>query len=60
MAKKQNKYSYVFVIQGNYGYGWDDLTEEETYKEAREQLKCYNENEPNVFHRKIQRRVLNK
>ena len=34
-----------FVLQGNYGSGWDDLTSEETRKAAREQLKCYRENE---------------
>lgn len=24
---KQNKYCYLYVLQGNYGYGWDDLME---------------------------------
>lgn len=27
MAKKTRKYLYLFVLQGNYGAGWDDLTE---------------------------------
>ena len=31
-------------IEVNYGYGWDCETSEYTYKEAREQLKCYREN----------------
>ncbi len=34
----------VYVIQGNYGYGWDDEAEEDTWKEAREQLKTYRAN----------------
>lgn len=34
-----------FILQGNYGHGWEDLCAEETYKEAREQRKCYEANE---------------
>ena len=48
----------IYIIQGNYqSYGWEDLTIEETYKEAKIQLKCYNENEANYPHRIIKRRV---
>lgn len=36
---------YEYEILGNYGYGWDVLTTEETLKEARAQLKCYQLNE---------------
>lgn len=35
----------TWVIQGNYGYGWDDLTEEETKEEALKQKECYDKNE---------------
>ena len=56
--KKQNKYKYLYVVQGNYGYGWDDLTSSEDYKEAKQDLKDYNLNE-NYSHRIIQRRELN-
>ena len=45
-----------FILQGNYGYGWDDLTSEETRREAREQLKCYRENEGGAY--RIIRRAL--
>lgn len=31
-------------IMTNYGYGWECETSEYTYKEAKEQLKCYREN----------------
>ena len=46
----------VYEVQGNYGYGWDFLTEEETAKEARAQKRCYDENEP-YPHRIVKRRV---
>ena len=36
---------YEYEIQGNYGYGWDALTTEETLGQAREQLKTYQSNE---------------
>jgi len=56
---KKNKYTYLHVIQGNYGYGWEDLTAAETYFEARGYLKDYRENEPNTSTRMIERRELN-
>ena len=37
--------AYEYEIQGNYGYGWDVLTTEETLIEAREQLATYRANE---------------
>lgn len=52
----QRKTRDVYDIQGNYGYGWDDLTEETSLKDAKAQLKCYNENEPNIPHRIMKRR----
>lgn len=33
---RKNKYEYLYVVQGNYGYGWDDLTRTEDKKEAIE------------------------
>jgi hypothetical protein len=58
---KKNKYSYLFVVQGNYGYGhgWEDLCASENYKEARANLKDYRLNEVNTPHRLIRRRELN-
>lgn len=57
----------VKVLQGNYGYGWDDLVEYEIddfngdllamNKEIRQDLKDYRENETNASHRVITRRV---
>jgi hypothetical protein len=34
-----------YILQGQYGHGWEDLTAEETFKEARAQKRCYQENE---------------
>jgi hypothetical protein len=36
---------YEFELQGNYGYGWDVLTTEETLKGARAQERTYLANE---------------
>jgi hypothetical protein len=47
---RQRKTRDVWVVQGNYGYGhgWEDLTAEETFKEIRQRVKEYRENEPGV------------
>lgn len=55
--KRVTKWIKEFIIQSNFGYGWDDDTSEDTMKEAREQLKCYRENGVNA--RVITRRVPN-
>lgn len=54
----------VKVLQGNYGYGWDDLCEYDAknktqMKELRDDVKVYRENEPHALHRVITRRVAN-
>ncbi|MBR3444783.1 MAG: hypothetical protein IKH14_02795 [Prevotella sp.] len=51
MIKEGVRKMYEFEVQGNYGYGWDCLTTEETRAEAEAQKKCYDENEPSVPHR---------
>ena len=60
LSKKQNKYSYISVLQGLYfaGYGWEDLCADESYKAIRQNLKEYRENEGGSY-RIIQRRELN-
>ena len=35
----------VYVVQGNYGQGWEDVFESEDRKDAKDRLKEYNENE---------------
>jgi hypothetical protein len=46
-----------YDIESNHGYGFDVVTCEETRQAAREQLRCYRENEPNASHRIVKRRV---
>ena len=46
------KSEFEFEIQGFYSpYGWECLTTETDRHEARERLKEYNQNEPNISHR---------
>lgn len=48
-----------YEIQVNYGYGhgYECVTTEETWKEAKAQLKCYRENEPGTPFRIVKKRV---
>jgi hypothetical protein len=55
---KLNKYIYLYVLQGHYSYGWEDLTASESRKEIRQDLKDYRNNAPNSY-RIIYRRELN-
>ena len=56
--KRNNKYLYEIVVQEFVpGYGWEDSCTEETTKEARDQVKCYQEN--GVAARWVNRRVPN-
>ncbi len=43
-------------IQGNYGHGWECVTTEETWKDAKAQVKCYRANESAPF-RVVKKRV---
>ena len=55
---KPKRTKEVVVLQGNYGYGWDDLiTYEKGDPDIRADLKSYRENEPGVAHRVIYRRI---
>lgn len=52
------KTKLIHVVQGNYGYGhgWEDVTAEDTRKEAVARLREYRENERGVPFRLIRRR----
>jgi hypothetical protein len=52
------KYDYLFVVQGHYGFGWEDVTASLDNKEARGFLKDYRINAPGYSYRMIQRREL--
>ena len=57
---RPNKYLYLYVVQGNYGsYGWEDLAESDTHKEARYNLREYRISSGPAPHRIIQRREPN-
>lgn len=56
---KTKKYCYLFVLQGNCGYGWEDLTQSESYREIRADLRAYRENAPEISYRVINRRERN-
>ncbi len=44
-----NKFNYMYVLQGYYEYGWEDLTAADHtpsgHKEVRDNLKDYRQNE---------------
>ena len=55
---KQNRYNYLFVLQGKYEpHGWEDLTASKNYKEMRVERRLYQTNEGGNY-RIIQRREL--
>ena len=61
---KQRKYNYLFVLQGSYGYGWEDLTatdkaDPNARREIRANLREYRENEGGSY-RIVNRRELAK
>jgi hypothetical protein len=49
MIKKERKTIDEYEVQGNYGHSWECVTTEETWRAAKEQVKCYRENEPVPF-----------
>jgi len=53
MRKTEDEYE----IHGWYTQGWELVTTETTRPAAREQLKCYRENEPGTSFKIIKRRV---
>lgn len=56
MTRKATKYVYLKIVQGNYGFGWEDLTASENTREARANLREYRQNEPGYAYRLISRR----
>lgn len=45
----------IYMIQTNWGYGWETETTEETLVDAREQAKCYRDNACGRFAVRIRR-----
>ena len=46
-----------YHIQGNYSQCFETVTTEETFKAAKDQVKCYRENEKNISFRILKVRV---
>ena len=46
-----------FQIHGNYGQGYEELTCETTWKEAKQCIKDYRENEPGVQFKIVTKRI---
>ena len=44
-APRINKYLYLYILQGFYALGWEDLTASENRAEVRANLKDYRDNE---------------
>ena len=61
MTIKQTKYKYVKVIQGYFGYGWEDVSEygKSGFYTVKNDLKEYRLSNTGAY-RVIDRRVLNK
>ena len=61
MTAKQTKYNYVKVIQGNFGYGWEDVSEynKQEFSTVKNDLKEYRLSNTGTY-RVIDRRLLNK
>ena len=61
MNTKQNKYSYIKVIQGFFGYGWVDVDkyDKQDFSLVKNDLKEYMLSNTGVY-RVIDRRILNK
>ena len=51
------KYEYLYVLQGFYAQGWEDLTASTRRSEVNADKRAYRENEGGAY-RIIQRRVL--
>ncbi len=61
---KKRKYTYLYVLQGNYGHGFEDLTAEDkanpgALKRIRQDRRDYIENDGTCSLRIINRRVPN-
>lgn len=57
VVKARRKMKTGYVIQGNYGGRWEDVSTEETKEDARRCLEDYRVNEPQYLHRLIRRRI---
>ena len=57
IKKKHPKTKEVYVVKANYGYGWDDVSQENTYMNGKIRVREYRDNEKKASHKLITRRV---
>ena len=57
MSNYIRKTTDIYIIQGYYSLGWEDLTIEENLIDGIRCLKDYNENEISFPHRMIKKRI---
>lgn len=55
MYKRKTK--DVYMMMSNYGYGWEEELTEDTYKEAKQQIKTYRENCKNAQYKIVKKRI---
>ena len=48
-TKRINKFLYLYILQGFYGQGWEDLTASENRAEVRDNLKDYRDYERGTY-----------
>lgn len=53
----ERKTADVWILEGNYGCGWEYILEESTREEGIERLREYRENQPQFPVRLIKKRV---
>ena len=46
-----------YEVQGYFGYGWEMVTTEDTWKGAKSQRQCYRDNDSKHIYRIIKKRV---
>ncbi len=56
MAYKRKTYD-EYQLMGNWGYGWDYVLSENSFKGARQQLRCYIENDPSAEYKIVKKRI---
>jgi hypothetical protein len=57
---KTNKFTYLHVVQGDYGagHGWEDVSQSENRKDMLSDLRAYRQAAPEYSYRIIRRREL--
>lgn len=55
LITRHQKTIKTWIVQGDYGSGWEDVTAEETYGDGRRALRDYRDNDPTHAHRLIVR-----